>query len=137
MKWLVLLAGVTLALAAVPRAPQPRDLLIDEHEDGGLVVTIVSNDVSTVLGVIGRKVDVDDPDVQFSITGETDEASGGYKVTVSWDGPRDAVFEDCYGFREIYCRMFFPFFLLMLESELNCQSNFPTCLCWKTRRIRF
>ncbi|XP_049871920.1 myogenesis-regulating glycosidase-like [Pectinophora gossypiella] len=100
MKWLVLLAGVTLALAAVPRAPQPRDLLIDEHEDGGLVVTIVSNDVSTVLGVIGRKVDVDDPGVQFSITGETDEASGGYKVTVSWDGPRDAVFEDCYGFRD-------------------------------------
>lgn len=54
------------------------------------------------LGHIGRKVALNDPEVTFSMTENLDEASGGWKVTVTWDGPSDRVFEDCYGFSK--CR---------------------------------
>lgn len=34
----------------------------------------------------------------FELTEGRDQESGGYKVTISWQGPSDKVFEDCYDF---------------------------------------
>ncbi|XP_068622814.1 myogenesis-regulating glycosidase-like [Battus philenor] len=50
------------------------------------------------LGHIGRKVSSEDSDVTFNVDSEYDEASGGYRITVHWDGPPDKIFEDCFDF---------------------------------------
>ncbi|XP_063382934.1 myogenesis-regulating glycosidase-like [Cydia fagiglandana] len=98
MKLFLLLAGVTAVLCAAPRAQNTRNLLVEEHADGGFHLTIVDdNGVSDVLGILGRNVVVDDS-VTFDVTSTFDEASGGYRITVTWDGPSDLVFEDCFDF---------------------------------------
>ncbi|XP_063539892.1 myogenesis-regulating glycosidase-like [Cydia strobilella] len=98
MKLFLLFAGVTAVLCVAPRAQNTRSLLVEEHADGGFHVTIVNDaGVSDVLGILGRNVIVDDS-VTFDVTSTFDEDSGGYKITVTWDGPSDRVFEDCFDF---------------------------------------
>ncbi|XP_063627405.1 myogenesis-regulating glycosidase-like [Cydia splendana] len=98
MKLFLLLAGVTAVLCAAPRAQNTRNLLVEEHADGGFHLTIVDDaGVSDVVGILGRNVVVDDS-VTFDVTSTFDEASGGYRITVTWDGPSDLVFEDCFDF---------------------------------------
>ncbi|XP_063367898.1 myogenesis-regulating glycosidase-like [Cydia amplana] len=98
MKLFLLLAGVTTVLCAAPRAQNTRNLLVKEHADGGFHLTIVDDaGVLDVLGILGRNVVVDDS-VTFDVTSTFDEGSGGYKITVTWDGPSDRVFEDCFNF---------------------------------------
>ncbi|XP_061719795.1 myogenesis-regulating glycosidase-like [Cydia pomonella] len=98
MKLFFLLAGVTVVLCAAPRAQNTRSLLVEEHSDGGFHLTIADDGgVSEVLGILGRNVVVDDS-VTFDVTSTFDEGSGGYRITVTWDGPSDRVFEDCFDF---------------------------------------
>nr|QOL02380.1 putative family 31 glucosidase KIAA1161 protein [Glyphodes pyloalis] len=100
MKLILLLAGVSVALGGIARAPTKRDFFVDQREDGGLDFIVVSSEKGTLtLGHIGRKVAADDPEVTFDMDAQLDEASGGWKVTISWEGPSDRVFEDCFGFR--------------------------------------
>ncbi|KAL0820841.1 hypothetical protein ABMA28_005512 [Loxostege sticticalis] len=101
MKWFLLLAGVSVALSAVvTKAPSKRDFFLNERETGGhSLVVLTSNKGSIILGHIGRKAALEDEDVTFNMDAALDEASGGWKVTVSWEGPSDKVFEDCYNFR--------------------------------------
>lgn len=40
--------------------------------------------------------------MSFDVQTSYDDASGGYKLTVSWDGPSDSVFEDCFDFGKNY-----------------------------------
>lgn len=51
-----------------------------------------------LIGQIGRKVNLEDGDIKMEISEGRDAASGGYRVTIKWEGPRDKVFEDCYDF---------------------------------------
>ncbi|KAM3958509.1 myogenesis-regulating glycosidase [Aphomia sociella] len=99
MRWLVLLAGVTLTLGAVPKSPNTRDFYTEDRDDSGFNLIADSGDGgSAVLGHIGRKVSAADDDVTFHLSSEYDEASGGYRVSIHWDGPSDRVFEDCFDF---------------------------------------
>ncbi|XP_072938349.1 myogenesis-regulating glycosidase-like [Epargyreus clarus] len=90
--------GVAVALGAAPRSPRNLGFLVDEHDDGGFVITFVSDDGSEDIGHIGRKGSADDSEVKFEVSSSYDEASGGHKLTVYWDGPSDRVFEDCFDF---------------------------------------
>ncbi|KAJ2949769.1 hypothetical protein O0L34_g15702 [Tuta absoluta] len=102
MKLILLLAGLSLALAAVPRSLDQRDFFVEEDEEGRLIYTVVkSNGTETLyLGELGRRVDSDDDDVIFQFSEELDEASGGWKISIYWEGPADKVFEDCLSFGE-------------------------------------
>ncbi|KAI8433917.1 hypothetical protein MSG28_012092, partial [Choristoneura fumiferana] len=97
MKLFLLLAGVAAVLGAAPRAQNTRDLLVEDHPDGGVLLTVVKETGPEVLGLIGRRVS-DDDEVTFDLTSTFDEASGGYRITVHWDGPSDRIFEDCFDF---------------------------------------
>ncbi|XP_045450334.1 myogenesis-regulating glycosidase-like [Melitaea cinxia] len=97
MKWLVLLAGLSVVLAAAPRRPSTRDFELEETETGSNIIAITDTD-RILLGNIGRQVSPQDEDVTFELTEGRDQESGGYKVTISWQGPSDRVFEDCYDF---------------------------------------
>nr|QOL02381.1 putative family 31 glucosidase KIAA1161 protein [Rondotia menciana] len=98
MKWLVLLAGITVALGAIPKTPLQRDVLVEEHEDGGLLLTAISLSTTLLNGHIGRRISSDDEEVSFDINTVHDEESGGYRIRIEWDGPPDRVFEDCFDF---------------------------------------
>ncbi|XP_028038022.1 myogenesis-regulating glycosidase [Bombyx mandarina] len=98
MKWLLLLTGVTVALCAIPKAPLQRDVLVEEHEDGGLLLSAISASTTLLTGHIGRRVASDDEEVIFDINTAYDEESGGYRISIHWDGPADRVFEDCFNF---------------------------------------
>lgn len=65
-----------------------------------LILYFILASGSEILGHIGRKVSADDEEVTFDVHTAYDEASGGFKLTVSWDGPSDRVFEDCFDFGE-------------------------------------
>lgn len=54
-----------------------------------------------LTGLVGRAASADDEAVTFSSSLEEDEASGGWKVSVSWEGPSDRVFQDCYSFGKV------------------------------------
>ncbi|XP_030026572.2 myogenesis-regulating glycosidase [Manduca sexta] len=98
MKWLVLLAGVTVALCAVPRGNQ-RDIVIAEDDEKGFLFSAfgVSGEAELV-GHIGRRISSDDEEVTFELNHWMDEEAGAYRVSVHWDGPSDRVFEDCFDF---------------------------------------
>lgn len=51
---------------------------------------------------LGRKASADDSEVVFNYDYSFDEASGGYKLSVHWDGPSDRVFEDCIDFGKLF-----------------------------------
>ncbi|XP_047995775.1 myogenesis-regulating glycosidase-like isoform X2 [Leguminivora glycinivorella] len=98
MKLFILLTGVTAVLCAVPRATNVRNLLVEDRADGGYQLTLVDDSgVSEVLGILGRNVVVDDS-VTFDVSSSFDEEADGYRITVTWDGPSDRVFEDCFDF---------------------------------------
>ncbi|CAG9116664.1 unnamed protein product [Plutella xylostella] len=93
MKLLLVLAGLALAHGAAPR-----DLVV-EPQDGQHQLSVVNSAGDVFLtGLVGRAASVDDEAVTFSSSLEEDEASGGWKVSVSWEGPSDRVFQDCYSF---------------------------------------
>lgn len=51
-----------------------------------------------------------DSEVTFSMESFKDEARGGFKITITWDGPSDRVFEDCIDFGKYiidFCCLFF------------------------------
>ncbi|CAB3244189.1 unnamed protein product [Arctia plantaginis] len=97
MKLVLLLAGVSAVLCTVPRAPSLR-YTVNEHEDGGLLVEAVGPSGQQFRAHLGRKASADDSEVVFNHDYSYDEASGGYKLSVHWDGPSDRVFEDCIDF---------------------------------------
>ncbi|XP_034833180.1 myogenesis-regulating glycosidase-like [Maniola hyperantus] len=97
MKLFLLLAGVTVALA-IPRLPTTRDFFVEDHGDDGWTFVVLTEGERINLGKLGRKVDKNDDGVFFEMTEERDAASGGYHVTITWDGPSDRVFEDCFDF---------------------------------------
>ncbi|RVE45338.1 hypothetical protein evm_010043 [Chilo suppressalis] len=106
MKVLLLLAGLTMAVGAVPKpnAPTTRDVYVEKRKDGGFDLVVVTTDhgpmvLPWVLGNLGRKSPVDDPEVTFNMNASFDHPSGGWKVSIHWQGPADKVFEDCMGFR--------------------------------------
>ncbi|XP_048484586.1 myogenesis-regulating glycosidase isoform X1 [Plutella xylostella] len=93
MKLLLVLAGLALAHGA-----SPRDLVV-EPQDGQHQLSVVNSAGDVFLtGLVGRAASADDEAVTFSSSLEEDEASGGWKVSVSWEGPSDRVFQDCYSF---------------------------------------
>ncbi|XP_045776042.1 myogenesis-regulating glycosidase-like [Maniola jurtina] len=97
MKLFLLLAGVTVALA-IPRLQTARDFFVEDHGDDGWTLVVLTEGELINLGKLGRKVDKNDDEVFFEMTEEWDAASGGYHVTITWDGPSDRVFEDCFDF---------------------------------------
>ncbi|XP_063829755.1 myogenesis-regulating glycosidase-like [Ostrinia nubilalis] len=110
MKWFLLLAGVSVALCAVAKPNKvpvkssvkatTRDFFLNERETGGhSMVVLTSNKGSIILGHVGRKAALHEEGVTFDMEAALDEASGGWKVSVSWEGPSDKIFEDCYNFR--------------------------------------
>ncbi|XP_047506565.1 myogenesis-regulating glycosidase-like [Pieris napi] len=99
MKWLVLLAGLSVVLGAAPRTTVLRDFSVEDSDDGGkiFVAKLNSDTKEDFVGHIGRQVSGDD-DVSFDMTSEYHEDVNGYKVSISWDGPSNKVFEDCFEF---------------------------------------
>ncbi|CAH2049634.1 unnamed protein product, partial [Iphiclides podalirius] len=75
-----------------------RDLSIDQHENGGFVLTITGDRGVEHLGHIGRKASNDDSEVIFELKTSYDQERGGHLISVHWDGPPDRVFEDCFDF---------------------------------------
>ncbi|XP_045501159.1 myogenesis-regulating glycosidase-like [Colias croceus] len=72
---------------------------MEDHESGGKVlIAAPSNGNSDFVGHIGRKISLDDDEVSFDVSGTYYDDIQGYKLTVSWDGPSDRIFEDCYNF---------------------------------------
>lgn len=49
------------------------------------------------VATIGRKAG-QDSDVTFNVEAVADDDSDGFRITVSWDGPSDKIFEDCIDF---------------------------------------
>ncbi|CAF4861266.1 unnamed protein product [Pieris macdunnoughi] len=100
MKWLVLLAGLSVVLGAAPRTTVLRDFSVEDSDDGGkfFVAKLNSATKEDFVGHIGRQVSGDDDDVSFDMTSEYHEDVNGYKVSISWDGPSNKVFEDCFEF---------------------------------------
>ncbi|KAL4713793.1 hypothetical protein ACJJTC_012310 [Scirpophaga incertulas] len=102
MKLLLFLTGVTTAVCAVSRAAEKR-FYAEEREDGGLdLVTATTSDGAIVLnniGNIGRRGVSGDREISFSLSSDYDHERDGWKVTVSWKGPADRIFEDCYSFK--------------------------------------
>ncbi|XP_045511871.1 myogenesis-regulating glycosidase-like [Pieris brassicae] len=99
MKWLVLLAGLSVVLGAAPRTRLLRDFTVEDSDDGGkiFVAKLNSDTKEDFVGHIGRQVSGDD-DVSFEMKSEYHEDVNGYKMSISWDGPSNKVFEDCFEF---------------------------------------
>ncbi|CAG5059003.1 unnamed protein product [Parnassius apollo] len=98
MKWILLFTGAALALGAAPRLPKPREISLDEHENGGFKLALSGDRGLENLGHIGRKASADDSEVTFDLSSTYDEDLGGLRISVLWDGPPDRVFEDCFDF---------------------------------------
>lgn len=54
-----------------------------------------------VSGEIGRLISSDDEEVIFNSSTEYDEEADGWKTTITWEGPTDRVFEDCFDFGKL------------------------------------
>ncbi|XP_038221335.1 myogenesis-regulating glycosidase-like, partial [Zerene cesonia] len=94
----VWLLGLSVALG-IPRAPAARTFITEDHDEGGKILIATPSDSSPdFLGHIGRQISFEDDEISFDVTGTYYEDIQGYKLTVSWDGPSDRVFEDCYSF---------------------------------------
>ncbi|XP_013183870.2 myogenesis-regulating glycosidase [Amyelois transitella] len=98
MKVLLFITGLGLALCAVTKNQKTRNFFIEEDANGGWTLSMTSNGETSSLGSIGRGVPKDR--VTFEMTEGPDEASGGYKLSIRWDGPTDVVFEDCFDFKD-------------------------------------
>ncbi|XP_013142492.1 PREDICTED: uncharacterized family 31 glucosidase KIAA1161-like [Papilio polytes] len=97
MQWLLFLTGAALVLAA-PQKEHNRGMSITQDEEGGYSFTVTRANVERKLGQLGRRSSAEDSDVTFELTTFYDEESGGTRVSVTWDGPSDRVFEDCFDF---------------------------------------
>ncbi|XP_032514691.2 myogenesis-regulating glycosidase-like [Danaus plexippus] len=98
MKWFVLITVLAVALGAVPRKPTARDFFLEEADNDAFTLIVLTEGRRVVLGEIGRKVSLNHDDISFEMYEERDEESGGYHVTISWEGPSSVVFEDCLDF---------------------------------------
>ncbi|CAK1542400.1 unnamed protein product [Leptosia nina] len=100
MRCLVLLAGITVVLGAVPRTSVVKDISLEDQDGYGklLVAKTYSSTKEDLSGVLGRKVSNDDDEVTFNFSSEFHEDVDGYKISIHWDGPSDRIFEDCFSF---------------------------------------
>lgn len=67
------------------------------------------------FGELGRQAFSTDPDVTMTMTESEDSESGGVRLSITWEGPSDKVFEDCFDFGKdfnIQIYLFFPFYKL-------------------------
>lgn len=68
------------------------------------------------LGELGRQAFSNDPEVTLTMVESGEYDSGGWRLSMTWEGPSDRVFEDCFDFRkylntEVYL-FFFRFYKL-------------------------
>lgn len=50
------------------------------------------------LGEVGREASTNDPEVTLMMTTSEELESGGWRLSLTWEGPSDRVFEDCFDF---------------------------------------
>ncbi|XP_053611425.1 myogenesis-regulating glycosidase-like isoform X2 [Plodia interpunctella] len=98
MKLFLVLLGIGIASCAVPKDQKTRDFHVEADDNGDWTLNVITDGVTSVLGTIGRGVPKDK--VTFEMSESRDEASGGYRLSIRWDGPPDVVFEDCFDFKD-------------------------------------
>ncbi|KAJ8714335.1 hypothetical protein PYW07_002560 [Mythimna separata] len=97
MKVILLLAGVTVALCAVP-VPQARRLHAHKNTDGSFILTNEGPGGDKYVGHIGRGAGAHDSRVRFDMEASGEARQAAFKVSITWTGPSDAVFQDCIDF---------------------------------------
>ncbi|KAH9640194.1 hypothetical protein HF086_008430 [Spodoptera exigua] len=90
--------GVTLALCAVPPVDQRRPH-VHMNDDGSYFLTNDGPSGPHYVGHIGRgAVQGKDNGVKFDLQSSGETWRGGLKISITWTGPADVVFQDCIDF---------------------------------------